>query len=332
MLKISQEAIMKNWGVDNTDTPLVSVRCITYNHEQYISQALDGFLMQKTNFPYEVIVHDDASTDNTANIIREYETKFPKIIKPIYETENQWSKPDNALGKIVNAALKGKYVAFCEGDDYWIDENKLQTQVDFLESNIEYGLCYTTCLYYYQEKARFSKKVIGGTNESFSDIFLNYTVPFASVLLRRNLFSEFNNFRNLNGKSWRVGDLPLLLWVSLKSKIKAFEKPATVYRVLKNSASHFDSFEREKSFKENVFHIYEFFYYFSKINDTILLEKIKNNDNKLLCVFAIKHHDYDNANKYSKLFMISSIKDRIIKIICSNIVIFKLFCLFYKLR
>ena len=73
MIQKTQEEIMRNWGTDNSDTPLVSVRCSTYNHEPYIAQALDGFLMQKTNFPFEVIVHDDASTDKTADIIRDYE-------------------------------------------------------------------------------------------------------------------------------------------------------------------------------------------------------------------------------------------------------------------
>ena len=98
MTTITQSQIMQNWDVDNTDTPLVSVRCITYNHESYITQSLDGFLMQKTNFPFEVIIHDDASTDKTADIIREYEVKYPKIIKPIYETENQYSKHDGSIG------------------------------------------------------------------------------------------------------------------------------------------------------------------------------------------------------------------------------------------
>lgn len=100
--------------------------------------------MQKTTFPFEIVVHDDASTDSTADIIRKYEEKYPNIVKPIYETENQYSKPGYPLGKIVNSALKGKYVAFCEGDDYWIDENKLQRQFDFLYSNIGFVWC---CLY-----------------------------------------------------------------------------------------------------------------------------------------------------------------------------------------
>lgn len=126
--------------------PLVVIRCITYNHEPFIRDALEGFVMQKTSFPFVAVVHDDASTDGTASIIREYAEKYPNIIKPIYETENQYSKRDGSLRRIMNEACDAtgaKYIAFCEGDDYWIDPLKLQKQVDFLEANPEYGMCYT---------------------------------------------------------------------------------------------------------------------------------------------------------------------------------------------
>ena len=140
MIEITQEQIMQNW---NGEIPLVSISCITYNHEPYIVQALNGFLMQKTSFPFEVLVHDDASTDRTADIIREYEKKFPKIIKPIYQKENQYSKGFTAVTATWNfPRAQGKYIALCEGDDYWIDENKLQIQVDFLERNPEYTMCF----------------------------------------------------------------------------------------------------------------------------------------------------------------------------------------------
>lgn len=115
--------------------PLVSIQCTVYNHEPYLRQCLDGFVMQKTNFPFEAIVHDDASTDHSADIIREYAEKYPDIIKPIYETENQWSKHDGNLAHIMDKACHGKYIAICEGDDYWTDPLKLQKQVDFLEKN-----------------------------------------------------------------------------------------------------------------------------------------------------------------------------------------------------
>lgn len=122
---------------------MVTIRCITYNHEPYIRQCLEGFVMQKTNFRFEAIVHDDASTDGTTGIIQEYAEKYPDIIKPIYETENQYSKHDGSLNRIMNEHTHGKYAAMCEGDDYWIDPLKLQKQVDFLEEHEEYGLVHT---------------------------------------------------------------------------------------------------------------------------------------------------------------------------------------------
>lgn len=126
---------MGNMG--NETVPLVSVSVITYNHEKYIRQCLDGILMQNVNFPYEVLVHDDASPDGTADIIREYEAKYPDIIKPIYQTENQYSQ-GKTVSKFNFDRARGKYLAFCEGDDYWTDPGKLQKQVDFLERHPEY--------------------------------------------------------------------------------------------------------------------------------------------------------------------------------------------------
>ena len=127
---------------DNQQPLMVTIRCIAYNQERYIRDCLEGFVMQKTNFRFEAIVHDDASTDGTAAIIKEYAEKYPDIIKPILETENQYSKHDGSLQRIMAEGCKGKYVAFCEGDDYWTDPLKLQKQVDFLESHPDYSLCF----------------------------------------------------------------------------------------------------------------------------------------------------------------------------------------------
>lgn len=129
----------------NGDTrPLmVTIQCITYNHEPYIRQCLEGFVMQKTNFRFEAIVHDDASTDGTAAIVREYAEKYPDIIKPIFETENQYSKHDGSLSRIMDEHTHGKYVALCEGDDYWIDSLKLQKQIDLLEEHEDCSFVYS---------------------------------------------------------------------------------------------------------------------------------------------------------------------------------------------
>lgn len=119
----------------------VSILCTVYNHEKYLRRCLDGFINQKTNFRYEAIIHDDCSTDNCKKIIEEYKKKYPDIIVPIYEKENQYSQGKDMFIDILMPKMKGKYFAICEGDDYWIDEYKLQKQYDFMENNPEYSLC-----------------------------------------------------------------------------------------------------------------------------------------------------------------------------------------------
>lgn len=123
---------------------LVSIDCITYNHENYIAKALESFIMQKANFDFEILIHDDASTDRTPDIIREYQRKYPDIIKPVFEKENQYSKGENKRICYVynHIRAKGKYVAMCEGDDYWIDPYKLQKQVDFMENHLDCSMCF----------------------------------------------------------------------------------------------------------------------------------------------------------------------------------------------
>ena len=142
----------------NNTIPLVSICCTTYNHVNYIRQCLDGFVMQKTNFPIEILIHDDASTDGTQDIIRGYEAKYPNIIKPIYQKENQYSKGVKVSLVYNYSRAKGKYIALCEGDDYWTDPYKLQKQVDFLESHPDYVMCSHRFDQYYEDGHRLEKE------------------------------------------------------------------------------------------------------------------------------------------------------------------------------
>lgn len=136
----TQEDIMATWQ-GNPDKPVVSICCITYNHESYIEDALEGFLIQETDFPFEILIHDDASTDRTADIIREYEAKYPKLIKPIYQVDNQYSRGVRVNPVFNLSRVRGHYVAMCEGDDYWTAPNKLQLQLQLLEKEPNIGLC-----------------------------------------------------------------------------------------------------------------------------------------------------------------------------------------------
>lgn len=129
-----EAVIMAHWQESYT-VPLVSIVCITYNHEPYIRDALNGFLMQQTDYPFEVLIHDDASKDNTADIIRDYEQRYPNIIKPIYQTQNQYSKGIKISPTFNFPRAQGDYIALCEGDDFWTCSDKLNRQVSFLRKN-----------------------------------------------------------------------------------------------------------------------------------------------------------------------------------------------------
>ena len=155
---------------------LVAIKCAVYNHEPYLRDCLEGFVMQQTNFPFVAIVHDDASTDGSAAIIHEYEEKYPNIIKPIYETENQYSKHDGSLGRIMNAAVDAtgaKYVAMCEGDDYWTDPLKLQKQVDFMEANHDYSVSF--------HRYDIYDNVTGNWRKDSCNIYINKNVATVEI-------------------------------------------------------------------------------------------------------------------------------------------------------
>lgn len=132
----SESDIIKSWNGD-ISRPLVSIRCAAFNHRDFIETTIKGFLIQETDFPIEIWIHDDASTDGTKEVIEAYRNEYPRIIKTVFQAENQYSK-GNKPGKLLIDKCEGKYIAVCEGDDFWVDPTKLQTQVDFLESNPDY--------------------------------------------------------------------------------------------------------------------------------------------------------------------------------------------------
>ncbi|WP_262731443.1 glycosyltransferase family 2 protein, partial [Alloalcanivorax marinus] len=150
----------------NVKQPLVSVICHTFNHDRFIENALNAFLMQITKFPFEIIIHDDASTDDTANIVRRYAEKYPKIIRAIFQDENIFKKGLRPQMFSFPAA-SGKYIALCEGDDFWLDPNKLALQVMFLEANTDYSICYTDSVAF--EEDRITDLDFGGARRDLAE-------------------------------------------------------------------------------------------------------------------------------------------------------------------
>jgi len=131
----TEEEIIANWKGD-INKPVVSICCITYNHEHYIEDAIEGFLIQESDYPFEILIHDDASLDRTAEIIRNYEGKYPRLIKAIYQTDNQYSQGGLPFMILYKRAM-GKYIAVCEGEDFWVDTHKINIQISYLEKHPE---------------------------------------------------------------------------------------------------------------------------------------------------------------------------------------------------
>ncbi len=211
-------------------TPLVSICSITYNHAPFIRQCLDGFLMQQCNFPIEIIINDDCSTDGTTEIIREYAEKYPDKIFPIFHEENLYSQGVRGMfQKFVFPKAQGKYIAICEGDDYWTDPLKLQKQVDFLESHPDYSMCChasTIKLHDTEWIKTYGDKE--DCNLVTKDVFLKggEFIVTASICFRSDLLNGFSEF----AEGCPVGDYPLQIWCAMHGKIRCLKDAMSVYR------------------------------------------------------------------------------------------------------
>ncbi|MDD4156983.1 MAG: glycosyltransferase [Candidatus Cloacimonetes bacterium] len=243
----------------NIKEPLVSICCITYNHENYIRDAIEGFIAQKTTFSFEIIIHDDASTDGTVKIIKEYARKFPDLIIPIYQSENQCAKGNKVWLDYIYPRTRGKYIALCEGDDYWIDPLKLQKQVEFLEMNPDYGLVHTHYAKYIQGENKFYRKTFSWYSNIrdgyvLDEIIQNDFIKTLTVCYRKNLIEDdFSKMiTDLRNARAFTGDRLLWIYLASKTKIKYFSQEMAIYRVLNSSASHFTNYYDEYNFYNSI--------------------------------------------------------------------------------
>lgn len=249
----------------NKIKPLISICCLTFNHEKYIDDAMKGFVMQEADFEYEIFVHDDASTDQTAKIVEGYAKQYPNKIHFIKQRENQYSKGIDILSKYILPKIRGKYVALCDGDDYWVDSSKLQKQVDFLEKNQRYGMTHSDHNRFYEQEniliSNYNKtneiKIPQG--DVFEFLLHGNFISTCTACFRKILLDEYYDYDFDEGAKFKMGDYPLWLSISQRSLVAYADESLATYRISPGTASRANNIEDRYKFEESVFNIREYF-------------------------------------------------------------------------
>ena len=262
----------------------VSICCLTYNHEKYVKQALNSLLNQKCTYSFEILINDDASSDQTVSIIKEFELKYPNLIRPIYQSENQRSKIGGGMNPAFNFnRAKGKYLAFCEGDDFWSSTDKLQKQVDFLENNKDYGAVVTDynkvdenghyiipdfLKNYYSEKLSRDLKLKSFFHEEIK------RMRTITALIRK---SAINDLLIKGFLKNCPGDTQIFTHLICKSKVYLLLETTSSYRVLNESVSHTSSYQKKQNFLNSYIRYMEYAVHFYKMKNSEkrYLEKTK---------------------------------------------------------
>lgn len=221
-------------------TPLVSICCITFNHENLVREAIESFLCQETTFPIEILIHDDASTDRTATIIKEYISRYPRLFIAILQTENQFS-----LGKklfpLLFARASGDFIAICEGDDYWQDRRKLEAQVAVFENyptativHTNYDRLISSRLGDRVLRAAYGAKPLPQGNVYPAYMRGEFMVLTCTTMLKTTIVREF--LRSVNLANYAVGDWPLFAFAAAHGELLYLQQSTATYRRVAGSA------------------------------------------------------------------------------------------------
>ena len=251
--KINDSYEIENNVLNAVPQPLVSIRTSAYNHGKYIRQCIEGILMQKTDFTFEYIIGEDFSKDDTREIVMEYAAKYPDIIRVVTADYNVGMK---ANGERCIMRCRGKYMALCEGDDYWTDPYKLQKQVSYLEEHPECALVYTKA-----QTVRLdgTTNVIGEPIDTEYGLLAKNVIPTLTTLIRRDVIEEYTAAAEVSGKVWPAGDYPQWLWIAMKYDIHFIDEVTADYRVLTESASHSKDITKLLNFQNAVYDIKSYF-------------------------------------------------------------------------
>lgn len=304
--------------------PMVSIICMAYNHEKYIRQCLDGFVMQKTDFIFEVLIHDDASTDGTADIIREYESLYPDIIKPIYQKENQHSQGIRIIEVFIFPLIKGKYLAWCEGDDYWSDPNKLQKQYDTMEKNFQCAICFhktriisengdpTESFFprYTQMRSGIIDKETYLSLVLFTRTLYQLQFQLSSVMVQTKFYRNYI-YKNPFYKSiMDVGDLPFFLYMGLCGDAYYIDSEMSCYRkgaVNSWNQRHNDIQKKVSHFEKEI----EGLKAFDQFSEQIVHENVKKGiDSRRFAIYRA-NGNLAEMKKLKEIYKMLSYKDRL---------------------
>ncbi len=294
---------------------MVSICCLAYNHKNYIRKALDSFLMQKTNFKFEILINDDCSTDGTTEIIKEYEAKYPDIIKPLYQQENQYSKSFKGHMMSFNfnfPRVSGKYVAMCEGDDFWVDDTKLQKQFDALENHPECSFS-THTVRCTTESGKPTKELIPAKDTmkvgviSSEDAIrgvcrLPYAFHTSSYFFRAEYLDEILHHRPDFLEFSPMTDVVLMLFFAAKGCYYRFEETMSCYR--RDSVSSVVILV-DNAKKENGKNLKKIKYYEEHLKAIIAYNEYTNfryNDDVYYCQLKNEYHLMIMKQDYRHLF------------------------------
>ena len=259
---------------------LVSIFCAAFNHESYIADALESFVNQKCDFKFEVLVNDDKSSDKTADIIRQYSEKYPEIIRPIYQQINLFSQHRDVYEEFFYPMANGKYVAMCEGDDYWINSSKLKKQVEFLESHPEYSACCHNSTVHDCSGTSPDRPFIDASEDR--DLYLKDILPgmshayhTSSLLCRKDIIADHREFYH-EARNYGFSDYPDAIRLTLSGPIHFFNEEMSVYRIQSNpdswSANLAGQYKKRTRFVEGEIRMFEALRQDIPCKDAVLLE------------------------------------------------------------
>lgn len=263
---------------NSIDNPLVSICIVTYQHKNYIEKCIESILMQIVNFSVEIIIHDDASTDGTTELIKKYEIEYPNLIRTIVQKENQFSKGLKPMVDIVYPIVNGKYIALCDGDDYWIDANKLQNQVDLISNEKKnYSLCVA------KTEIRKNDEIIEicglDAKMEYSCYDIIKGAPYfhtSTYLFKKKYLQQYLSVIKIVG----VGDTSLRYIFSDLGDIVLLDKVVSVYRI--TGEGIWTNLDKTIQIKNNIKISTSFYKYFKKKYRKYFAIRLKNEFYKLL--------------------------------------------------